>query len=264
MEYVVVYSEEAEPFLKKTIGPGLEKLDERKLLRRDELDIHKMDVDAVVVIGGDGTLFYSTHYLSKGYIIGLHTGKQNSIGHFIKTKTFEEVEMVLARLNKGDATGFEQFQRLKASIVTATGRKYNIDKAFNDYAIGNSKFGLPSKYYISTDDMDEPEFQRSSGIVVPTIQGMTGWAKNIIPEQFGTIYDEYKSKTNGEFPFFIREPMGDYRNVTGFTTKLTISSDIHRGIIAVDGFRDLPIERGDKIIIERSKNPLWLYVGNGV
>ena len=54
----------------------------------------------------------------------------------------------------------------------------------------------------------------------------------------------------------------DYVNINGFAKKLEITSDMHHGVVAVDGFRDFPVERGDKIIIEMSTHPIWMYVGS--
>ncbi len=263
MKFAVVYSEDAEPAMDTEIGSAIKTLGADILLRRDELHQSKLqDVDVIVVIGGDGTLFYSTHYVLEGHFLGLHIGNKHSKGHFFKVQSVEDVKTVLSAIGSGDTSGFRQFPRLTAHIYTGTGREYRLDKAFNDYAIGNSKFGLPSKYYIKTAGGEE-EFQRSSGIVVPTLQGMTGWAKNIIPDEFDRYNDEYLAQEdNSLFPYFVREPMDDdYLDVRGFTKKLEIISDMHSGIVAVDGFSHFPVERGDRIIIEMSSHPIWMYVG---
>jgi len=262
MKFAVVYSDEAEAAMDAETGAAIKELGADVLLRRDELHQSKLDVDVIVVIGGDGTLFYSTHYLLEGHIIGLHIGNKHSIGHFFRVKDVPKVKQILAAIEAGDRCGFQQFPRLTAHIYTGTGREYRVDKAFNDYAVGNSKFGLPSKYYVRTGEGEE-EFHRSSGIVIPTLQGMTGWAKNIIPDDFEKYDHEYNSQADKAlFPFFVREPMDDYALVRGFTKKLQITSDMHHGIVAVDGFRDFPVERGDRIVIEMSTHPIWMYVGS--
>ena len=261
MKFAVVFSEDAEPAMDEGTASAIKGLGADTVLSRNNLNTPSLAVDAVVVIGGDGTLFYATHYLQTGYLIGLHIGDKNSKGHFFKAKSVAEVKKILKRLEKGDTAGFGKFARLKASVITATGRVYSIDKAFNDYAIGNTKFGLPSKYYIHTDEDDKKEFQRSSGIVVPTIQGLTGWTMNIVPQQFKDISQKYASCQDTKFPYIIREPMDDLKQSIGFTKKLTITSDMHEGVVAVDGFRQFPVERGDTIIIERSSQDLWLYNG---
>lgn len=263
MKFAVVFSEDAEPAMDEGTAGVIKGLGADAVLSRNNLNTRSLAVDAVIVIGGDGTLFYTTHYLQTGYLIGLHIGGKNSKGHFFKAKSVAEVKKILKRLEKGDTTGFGKFSRLKASVVTATGRVYSIDKAFNDYAIGNTKFGLPSKYSLHTDEARKREFQRSSGIVVPTLQGLTGWAKNIAPQQFEELTKKYSSCEDTKFPYLIREPMEDYGHILGFTKKLTITSDMHEGVVAVDGFRQFPLERGDNIIIERSSQDLWLYTGTG-
>lgn len=263
MKFAVVFSEDAEPAMDEGTAAAIKGLGAETVLSRNNLNTRSLAVDAVVVIGGDGTLFYATHYLQTGYLIGLHIGDNNSKGHFFKAKSVAEVKKILKRLEKGDTAGFGKFSRLKASVVTATGRVYSIDKAFNDYAIGNTKFGLPSKYSLHTDEAEKPEFQRSSGIVVPTIQGLTGWAKNIAQDSFKGVSKKYCACQYTKFPYLVREPMEDYEHPLGFTKKLTITSDMHEGVVAVDGFRQFPIERGDTIIIERSTQDLWLYNRTG-
>jgi NAD kinase len=262
MRTAVVYSEDAEPAMDTEMGLAIRSLSADILIRRDELHQSKLqDVDVIVVIGGDGTLFYSTHYLLQGHIIGLHLGNKHSKGHFFKVQDVDAVKSILARMEAGDRSGFEQFPRLTADIITGTGREYRLEKAFNDYAVGNTMFGLPSKYYIKTADGEE-EFQRSSGVVVPTLQGMTGWVRNIIPGDFERYDGEYRSqKESALFPYFVREPMEDYLDVRGFTNRLEIVSDMHLGVVAVDGFRHFPIERGDRVVIEMSTHPIWMYTG---
>ena len=60
----------------------------------------------------------------------------------------------------------------------------------------------------------------------------------------------------------VREPMGPMELRSGFTTQLTLTSDMVGGIVSLDGFNEVPFERNDEVLIEMSTYPLWLLRKN--
>ena len=64
-----------------------------EIMARNNLHHRKLKgIGIYFVLGGDGTLFTLTHYLKKGFIVGVHTCQENSVGHFmglsLSTETF--------------------------------------------------------------------------------------------------------------------------------------------------------------------------------
>lgn len=275
------------------------------VLARTNLDHCSLkNYDLFFVLGGDGTLFTLTHYLQKGYIVGIHAGNDRSVGHFMgislaqerlsgqgclqeKMKLLGEKAIEEREAGATASPTFTKYNRLKACIHKATGTSLPVDLAFNEYAIGNNLFGRPSKYLLSLerDDTAGPvhpssrgEWQRSSGVIVSTYHGMSGWVRHLLcgdyvqkengskiskdGSHYVDIRRDYLNKghmDNSEFFYIVREPMHDVTKLSGFTRKLTLTSDMAGGIISLDGFNEYPFERNDRIVIEMSQRPLQLF-----
>jgi len=230
------------------------------------------------VLGGDGTLFTLTHYLKKGFIVGIHTGQENSVGHFMglsladerfsgKNCLQEKMEAILENTGSNEDftnRAFSLYHRLKGKIKKATGITVPIDMAFNEYALGNNLFGRPSKYSLSvlsdSSISSRKEWQRSSGVICSTLQGMSGWSKNILTEeQYERFMERYDKMPNSEFFYLVREPMHRIEYRIGFTTRLTLISDMAGGIVSHDGFNEVPFDRNDEVVVEGSPYPLKLF-----
>jgi len=260
---------------------------EHSLVVMPRNDLHHdrlRDIGIYFVVGGDGTLFTLTHYLRKGFVAGIHWDQDGSIGHFmglslereklsgrdcLQQKMIALVEGITR--NSGFVTNaFGLYYRLKSSIRKATGITVPVDMAFNEYALGNNLFGRPSKYRLSVlspgNDPPAREWQRSSGVICSTMQGMSGWARHILPpERYEDIMADYRGKkdqTVPEFFYIVREPMSDVTLHSGFATQLILDSDMAGGIVSLDGFNEVPFERNDEVIIEVSTYPLWLLKKN--
>ncbi len=240
-----------------------------------------VNADLVIVFGGDGTLLTATHFIKRGVIVGVHTRHEGSLGHFMPL-TIETLRAHLEDYRATEAylsTHFTRYHRLSAKIEKASGTVSPVDLAFNEYAIGNDLFGRPSKYTLkphlecgpnaSEEERKlarEGEFQRSSGVLCSTFQGMTGWVGNVLPsDEFEARMDEYRAllndgpRQNRQFFFINIHPMSrDYRLNAGFTDRLVIHSNMVGGIIALDGFNEFPFDRNDRLVIEGSDFPLWL------
>jgi NAD kinase len=233
---------------------------------RDELHYTKLqDADLVIVFGGDGTLFSTTHYMKAGLILGVNCGTK---GFFLNEFPEHHLGFASFKNNKEDPLvdavddillnekpynyQILAYPRLSCRVFSATGREYRIDRAFNDYAVGNDLYGRPSKYTILG------EHQRSSGIIVSTLHGLGGWVKHIVSDgAYKEIRDDYIEHAQEEkFFFIVREPMDDYKYSLGFSNSLEIDIDMAGGLVSLDGFNQFPVSRGDKVLIKQSKYPI--------
>ena len=300
MRLAIVSNEELihSPIIEKIVGYFRERSDHSiEVMARNDLHHNRLkEVDVYFVLGGDGTLFTLTHYLRNGFIVGIHAGDDNSIGHFMGLSLERDKlegpgclqEKMAALVNSiGSGKNFTErafvyYHRLKAHISKATGITVPVDMAFNEYAVGNNLFGRPSKYYLSVLSGGEGkrpcEWQRSSGVICSTLQGMSGWSRHILAHScpgsgvtpvtadapdvdYETIIEEYRGKVRQkkpEFFYMVREPMHEVDLKRGFTTRLILTSDMAGGIISLDGFNEFPFERNDQVVVEVSDYPLWL------
>ena len=300
MRLAIISNEELihSPMIKRIVDYFSDHTDHTmEVMARNNLHHQRLKgVGVYFVLGGDGTLFTLTHYLQKGFIVGVHAGEDNSIGHFMGLSLAKEKlegdgslqEKMASLVNSIESNkdfterAFVFYHRLKAYINKATGITVPVDMAFNEYAMGNNLFGRPSKYFLSVlseGTRSSPgEWQRSSGVICSTLQGMSGWSRHIVapslprssdpslahndnPLDYETIIGEYRRKVRQKIPEFfymIREPMHRIEVNSGFTTKLTLTSDMAGGIISLDGFNEVPFERNDEVVVEVSDYPLWL------
>ena len=282
MRFAVVCNEEFfhSPQIEKIVDHFTDHPDHHlEIMARNNLHHRELKgVGIYFVLGGDGTLFTLTHYLKKGFIVGIHTGLENSVGHFmglsLATERFtgknclqEKMEAILENTASDEdfvERSFSIYHRLKGRINKATGITVPIDMAFNEYALGNNLFGRPSKYALSIlSDSSIPspmEWQRSSGVICSTLQGMSGWSKNILNEEQNEMFMEnYNKMENSKFFYLVREPMHRIEYRIGFTTRLTLISDMAGGIMAHDGFNEVPFDRNDEVVVEGSPYPLKLF-----
>lgn len=260
---------------------------DHKLYVMPRNDLHHdrlKDIGIYFVMGGDGTLFTLTHYLRKGFIVGIHADQDKSVGHFMGLSLARErlrgegcLQEKMVSLVEGIASNsgfvksvFGLYYRLKGHIRKATGITVPVDMAFNEYALGNNLFGRPSKYRLSvlTTGSSPParEWQRSSGVICSTMQGISGWVRHILPQdRYDEVMAAYSIKMNQTVPelfYIVREPMNDAVLESGFATQLVIESDTAGGIVSLDGFNEVPFERNDEVVIEVSTHPLWLLRKN--
>ncbi len=226
------------------------------------------DAELVFSVGGDGTMLRTTHYMRMGKIVGIHASDSKSKGHFMSYDHDEKLDNVIAYLKSSkdiDSTNkfFTRLPRLKAEINQATGDVLTCNRAVNDYYIGNDVAGHPSKYLLTL-PLCQPAYQRSSGVICSTFQGMTGWVVNLFRnrmDQYEKIRDEYLQKhknLSSEFFYVVSQPMDDTKYEYGFTNQLTITSEMVGGVVALDGFTRINFDRKDEVDVRLSSHPVWV------
>ncbi len=207
MRIVLVCSEELQhSILVERLRAFFGKREDMDLLILSRNNLNHADLEGVSLyftLGGDGTLFTLTHYLKEGFIVGIHSCGERSVGHFMGLSAKDPMErengnlpklmlkLALEVRSKGErisalASHFSRYQRLEARIERATGITIPVDLAFNEYAIGNDLFGRPSKYVILVHEDEggegdiKEEWQRSSGLITSTYHGMSGWISYVL------------------------------------------------------------------------------------
>jgi NAD kinase len=211
----------------------------------------------VIIAGGDGTVLGASHRILDNYslVLGVKLSEASK-GHYAATdlkglKTL--VHHVLDHVK--DMYEVKRLPRLECVMHTDSGNWVKTDLALNEFLIANTIAYLPSKHILRHELVDAEhisEFQWSSGMLVCTSQGYTGWAAKVF--QRPLVYDH-------EFYYFLREAMNNEKLTNGVVRpgeKLFLTSDMHRGYVVPDSFDEYHFNRGTEIEIRMSDRPLNL------
>jgi len=222
-----------------------------KLLERDTRDA------LVVIAGGDGTFLGASHRILDNYSLALGVKlSETSRGYYTATDIKGVHALVYHVLHHVPSTyEIVRLPRLECVMHTDSGNWVKTDLALNEFLIANTCPYLPSRYIIRTVDRgghSMEERQMSSGVVVSTKQGFSGWSKHIPGATEQVIASDML--------VIVREPMDPYRlaniYVNGICEKLFIVSEMHRGFVVPDAFDEYHFNRGTEIEVRMSDRPL--------
>jgi hypothetical protein len=239
-EAVILFQEDHRGHL-----PGLRmRLQETGIGILDEVPRGEASRDAlndrlVVALAGDGTLLTLSHYMQSGTILLVHARGEGSAGHF----AVGHLDNLSDVLNEGAFT-VRDVPRLQAVIKRASAAPDTVvDLAFNDYYLGNLEPGRLSKYRVNG------ERQLSSGLIISTPQGLTGWAANVHPLRELSMPDIEKRMGADKFVYVSRETFRDtdYYHEYGFTNALDVEYLSDHGCVQPDGFDQWNVKRHDVV-----------------
>ena len=205
--------------------------------------------DAVIVVGGDGTFLRVAHLISGSTPVLVISSDINRNEAFYSRATRGDVSEKIARLAEGKYR-ITKLPRLEAKI----NKKLLPILSVNEIFVGSSRPYHTSRYVIEVNG--KSELQKSSGVLITTKMGSTGWARSAaktslkIPE--------------GGFGFVVREPyigrltkpgmLYAYLPANGL---IRIKSLTHKGIVVVDSSdREFRFDDGAILEVSVSKKPL--------
>lgn len=198
--------------------------------------------DLVLVIGQDGLVANTAKYVNGLPIIGINPDIERYDGILLK-HTPNDLNVILKNVMK------DNYATKEVTMAKATLNDGQILLAFNDFYIGADSH-ISSRYSIEFNG--EKEQQSSSGIIVSTGAGSTGWLSSIY-NMANNISEYYNSDSNdcgttldwndNKLVFVIREPFLSKMSQTnigyGIITrnkKLKIESNMPtKGVIFSDG-----------------------------
>lgn len=212
-------------------------------LRENDFD----DVDMVISLGGDGTFVRAGNFVKNQLIFGINSDPETSEGALVSLFS-NDVE----KLNDIIDGKYKTMIRERARVVLN-------EKEIRELVVNAVFVGAASQFHCSryvVDFKGHKEEHRSSGILVSTGSGSTGWFKSAGGEIFK--HDEKKLK------FIIREPYnGDrlYRpelvsgEIADGESIEIISTRDYGGVVAVDD-SVYEVKKGDSIKVSLSDFPL--------
>lgn len=211
----------------------------------------KEGIDAVIVVGGDGTLLKASHFIEDTPAVLVSSGVRINEAYFGGI-TKSDMCRKLKLLAEGKYR-ITPLMRLEASV---NGRKLPF-KALNEVFAGSEEPYHTARYTIKVNGKSEE--QKSSGVIIATPAGSHSWAKssggNVVP------------RTARKIVYVVREPyIGRLTKPTMLKgilepgKKVTLVSNIwekHRGIVVIDSYKkEFGFNNGDRLVVKAAKQDL--------
>lgn len=178
----------------------------------ERADLHRFAFspeDVVLVVGPDGLVANAAKYLEGQPVVGVDPDPGRNPGVLVRHRA-TAVRRLLASLAAGRATVEER------AMVAATLDDGSRLDAVNDLYLGHA--GHQSARYVLRVPGDRVEAQSSSGLVVATGTGATGWAASIARERGGTGAPALPAPASDDLAWFVREAWPSPATGTGLTS----------------------------------------------
>ncbi|MGA3036662.1 MAG: hypothetical protein ABSE64_04175 [Vulcanimicrobiaceae bacterium] len=232
-------------------------------LKRSELDRFVFEPsDVVLAVGQDGLVANVAKYLTGQFVIGFNPDPQIYEGVLVRNNPADAARLVIA--TGSGAIAFED-----RTMVQATLEDGQQLLALNEIFIGHRSH-QSARYQLRVGQ--RAEHQSSSGLIVSTGTGSTGWARSINAERRSSV--QLPKPMDSELALFVREAFPG----SGFQATLT-ETVVHRdesvvvtsemddaGVIFGDGIEDdrIPFGFGAQASISVAANRLRLVVDASV
>jgi NAD+ kinase len=203
--------------------------------------------DLVVVVGGDGTVLRTSHFIpDKTPLLALNCDVNLNEGFFMRANR-DTFQRRLRDIMDGKCKVMK-IRRLKVLL----NNKLLPELAVNEVFVGDRSAHHMSRYWLNG------EYQKSSGVIIAAPAGTHAWYKSAGGKPMGL--------SSRRFAYLVREPyigrLSRFRRVHGVLRpgqKITIESDIYNGILVVDGVSpEYGFCSGDKAVISMSEKELSL------
>lgn len=209
--------------------------------------------DIVVAVGQDGLVANLAKYLHGQPVIGVDP--DHNTGVLVRHGP-AEIGALLAAVQTGAAA------TVGRTMVRATLDDGRHILALNEVFVGHRSH--QSARYVLTAS-GKSERQSSSGVIVATGTGATGWARSVHRERRSTL--ALPAPTDRAAAYFVREAWPSPRTGTrltegglGPTDTLAVVSEMEGGIVFGDGIETdpLPLEWGRQVVVRTADTTLTL------
>ncbi|NCN11443.1 MAG: NAD+ kinase [Leptospira sp.] len=183
--------EQSREYLRKKVIPNA------KFIFRDDLNSINLDeFDLIISLGGDNHFTFVAHQVSPKLILGLNSDPDTSVGALLgfSTESFEQLVQ-----NNWNGAYVEEWSLIHTTLTYPDGRIVETFPSVSEISIRNNSPDLISRYLIEyKDDIEE---QKSSGLLLYTGAGSTGWVASCYPKKTGPF-----PKDKRYFQVYAREP----------------------------------------------------------
>jgi hypothetical protein len=217
----------------QTVSSGLPMKWRRSRLDRADLDRFVFGPeDVVVVVGQDGLVANAAKYLTGQQVLGINPDRDLFDGVLVRHEAAAAPDLLAATV-----TG-----RVKIEARTMVRAKLDDGQhlvALNEIFIGH-RTHQSARYRIRWHDTEEA--QSSSGLIISTGTGATGWARSIARQKARAF--ELPEPTESRLAFFVREP---------FPSRSTGTS-VEEGTLT----------EGEAFVVASEMNELGTVFGDGI
>ncbi len=233
---------ESHDIQKRTIKTVLEALTKagishKEIYRANLEDEPLISYDLLISVGGDGTLLELSHYVTSTPILGVNSNPQRSVG-FFTTATEETIEESIANL--------DTLPKTKLSRLQVTRNDETLPQlVLNDLLICHANPAGMNRYTLTVDGKaflrDGIETLRSSGLLISTAAGSTGWiyecGGEVMPLESQRMQFHERDQRNSGFHYA--------------SGRMEMYSKTREGRIYIDGEHlSFNFTLGDKLVIE--------------
>ncbi|MBS3133345.1 NAD(+)/NADH kinase [Candidatus Woesearchaeota archaeon] len=216
----------------------------REMLTKNQI----RNKDLIISVGGDGTFLRTAHLVDKTPVFVV-SSDVNYNEAFYGRATIKDFERKIKLILNGKSK-ITKLPRLEARI----NKKKVPMLAVNEVFVGSRHPYHTSRYILKV--KGKSELQKSSGVLVTTRTGSSGWAKSAAKKKLSI------PKTG--FGFVVREPyigrLTKSKLLLGSLSAketLRITSLNHQGVVVVDSSeKEFGFVDGDKLEVKVSKKPL--------
>lgn len=236
----------------------------RARVKRSELDRFLFEPeDVVFAVGQDGLVANVAKYLTGQVVVGLNPSRALFDGVLVR-KSLDDLGRLFGELEAGDPPVEE---RAMVSARTANGSAI---VALNEVFIGHvghqsARYVLRRRGSSSADEKEAAERQSSSGLIVSTGTGATGWASSVARERKGDVSLPAVGST--DLVFFVREAFASVRTGTSLThgvlrpgESIEVRWEMEDGVVFGDGIEKdrLALSFGEVVTVARAETRLRL------
>ena len=239
-----------------------------KTLARHGVEPRRLSVDAldeaagqalaaarlVVTVGGDGTLLYTSQWVTGGAILGVNSAPRSSIGHLALARR-EDFSQILDQI----ASGTLQPIPVTRLAVELDGQR--LLPALNDVLLTHASPAATSRYRLTLGGSSEEH--RSSGLWISTATGSTAGIRSAggRPMPLRSRRLQFRARE------LYREAGGPADLASGYLPpggELAVESAMEQGFLFLDGSRRAtPFPFGARAVFRAAPEPLLLYADPG-
>ncbi len=208
------------------------------------------DIDALVTLGGDGTLLRGARLLdgARVPILGVNLGRLG----FLTTCGSDQLEEALAALASGNYIT-EERMALSASAVDERGATRQQWRALNDFVLHKGGFARVVRLTIAIDG-ESIGVYAADGIIISSPTGSTAYSLSaggpvVVPTVESLLITPISAHTLAVRPL-----------VVGSEAEITLGTEqsTEELLVTVDGQVGTSIVRGEKLVVRRSENPVLI------
>lgn len=196
------------------------------------------DVDAVITIGGDGTLLEASHHIADDSlpILGICSSPM-SVG-FLCSCSYEDLNHIFKQFTQGNLP-ISRLKRLQGQVTFCrTGGETTTDPSLNDFLFSHKDPAATTRYKLFLDGETE-EIHKSSGIWIATPAGSSAAIRAAGGQTFDITFEQYQFRVR-ELYSAPGKPKGRLEGglFDANSKKLKIENLSSKAILAIDGHHD--------------------------